>query len=123
MSNPFLPNTDMMDNLEHDKVLNLLLTSIALEEIALGQVISAEADNIRSFLGKWKGASKGTAKEVMTVDHLLKVNRAANQTLGRVIQKELLLLLKLEDILEFAEGKADQNDTCTCGNGKCRSKK
>lgn len=93
MSMPTIPDITPEINLNRGKVINLLLASIALEEISLSHILNAEGEKIQKFL---------------SVDHcslhdILKVNSSVERTLRNVIKKQMLLQFKLEDVIKFAE--------------------
>jgi len=103
MSFPNLP-TDISPtiNLPTDQIVNLLLASIAFEELGLAHIINAEAEKIQFVLGtlpnKTACGSTGNAAET-TIDDLLKIDKTVDMVLKDVIKKEMLLEFKLETVL------------------------
>lgn len=57
MSNPNIPNISPTVTLTRDDVINLLLSSIAMEELALANIINAEGEKIQFVLGSLSGIS------------------------------------------------------------------
>ncbi|WP_340024819.1 hypothetical protein MHI24_06755 [Paenibacillus sp. FSL K6-1096] len=57
MSNPNIPNISPTVTLTRDDVINLLLSSIAMEELALAHIINAEGEKIQFVLGTLTGIS------------------------------------------------------------------
>ena len=96
MSFPTIPNVTPSISLNRCQVTNLLLASIAFEELGLAHIINAEGEKIQAVLGTLPGVTiPGT-----TISGLLSVNRAVNRTLQTVLKTQMLLQFKLEDVLE-----------------------
>ncbi|WP_442597935.1 hypothetical protein [Neobacillus sp. D3-1R] len=97
MSFPNIPNVTPSISINRVDVINLLLASIAFEELGLAHIINAEAEKIQAVIG-----TLGTNVPVATtVGELLDINEAVNNTLKTVIKKEMLLQFKLEDVLNI----------------------
>ncbi len=96
MSLPNIPDLKPLINLNREDIINLLLISIALEELGLAHIINAEAQKIQSVMEHLKGQNRTNA-----VDDLLKINYSAEQILRKVIYDEVLLLSKFENILKL----------------------
>jgi len=79
--------------------INLLFTSIAAEELALSKVIREEARKLQ----------KGICLSCDLCD-LVEINESVNSILKTIIQKELVLLLKLEEVAKIDE-------RCCCCDG------
>ncbi|ASJ56447.1 hypothetical protein BP422_24510 [Brevibacillus formosus] len=77
-----------------DDAINLLLTSIAIEELSLGHIIHAEAEKLQYAIGTLPGLTVPAS-----VSDLLLVNASVRQTLQDVAKKEILLQSKLDNIL------------------------
>jgi hypothetical protein len=78
-------------------VVNLLLASVALEELGLSHIINAEAEKLQATLGTLPGLSI-TAN---SISGLLSVNREVRRMMQTVIKKQMILQFKLEDILDI----------------------
>ncbi|MBY0037312.1 collagen-like protein [Bacillus cereus] len=94
MSQANLPNITPTITLTREDSLNLLLASIALEELGLAHIINAEAEKIQVALGTIPGLSP-----FPTLSQILAVNESVNTTLQNATNKEMLLQSKLESIL------------------------
>ncbi|MDP4099413.1 hypothetical protein OIN60_22105 [Paenibacillus sp. P96] len=94
MSYPNIPNITPNITVDYCDAVNLLLISIAMEEIGLSHIINAEAEKIQYVLGTLNGAAPSAS-----IDDILKVNKDVRATLSEVVRKELLLQMKLETIL------------------------
>lgn len=120
-------------NIKKDKASNLLIASIAVEELALAHVINAEGEKIQAVVAdfnKKKTSHKDdlkakfedvdadecedygykpqptTPKSEVTVKDLLAINESVRLMLKEVLKNNLILECKLEDIL--AESKEDK---------------
>ena len=99
MSMPNIPNVAPLISLTKDNAIDLLLASIAFEELGLAHVINAEAEKIQSVLGTLKGLHP----KVVPLEDLLRIDEAVEDVLERVIAKEIILLFKLDNILDFMQ--------------------
>jgi len=97
MSFPTIPEISPTISLDRTQVINLLLASVALEELSLAHIINAEAEKLQAVLG----TLPGLAITATTISGLLSVNREVRRTLQTVLKKEMLLEFKLEDILDI----------------------
>lgn len=96
MGFPNLPNISPEISLTTEQTIDLLLASIAMEELALAHVMNAEAEKVQYVLGTLY--STGTIPPP-TVENLHEVNRSLQNTLNGILQKEILLDLKFKSIL------------------------
>ncbi len=98
-------------NITTEESVNLLLASIAFEELGLAHLINAEAEKLQYVLGTLEGQ---TSLEVPpTLEDLLSVNRSVDQTLRDIIKKEMLLQFKLEDVLTISTTTTTTSTTTT----------
>ena len=97
-----------MQNINNDNILhlpdistedavNLLLASIAFEEIGLAHLINAEAEKIQSVLGTLNGQQVKNP----SISDLVMLDNVVERILKNVIKKEILLQFKLESVLEI----------------------
>lgn len=96
MSQANIPNITPTITISTDDAINLLLASIALEELGLAHIINAEAEKIQFALGTIPGLTAP-----FTLTEILQVNESVQDTLSVVIKKEILLNFKLENILDL----------------------
>jgi hypothetical protein len=94
MGMPEVPDIKPRIDVKKEDVINLLLLSIALEEISLAHIINAEAEKLQEVLDK-----------NCKLDDLLEVNEAVTKALRTVIKKEILLQFKFENVLELIKDK------------------
>ncbi|MDP4084391.1 MAG: hypothetical protein Q8934_07200 [Bacillota bacterium] len=101
MSMPTIPNINANITITREEVINLLLASIAFEELGLAHLINAEAEKIQAVLGTLEDGENVNGSP--SISDLLKINKSVNKTLKEIIKKEMLLQFKLEDVLEIPE--------------------
>ncbi|BBI32689.1 collagen-like protein [Cohnella abietis] len=94
MSQANIPNITPNITLTRDNALNLLLASIALEELGLGHIINAEAEKIQYAVGTLPGLTVPAS-----INDLLTIDASVRSTMQEVIKKEMLLQFKLESVL------------------------
>ncbi|MEK4509783.1 MULTISPECIES: hypothetical protein [Paenibacillus] len=94
MSLPNVPNITPTITVTTADAINLLLISIALEEIGLSHIINAEAEKIQYVVGTLPGLTPHSS-----IEDILRVDKDVRATLSEVIRKEMLLQMKLETIL------------------------
>lgn len=75
-----------------DDVINLLLASIAAEELGLAHIINSEGEKIQKIL-----------ELNSDMEDILKINESVRNTLKDVIKKEMLLQFKLENVIELLD--------------------
>ncbi|MEJ9233439.1 hypothetical protein LAV79_29600 [Peribacillus butanolivorans] len=96
MSNPNIPNIIPTISLSTGQTVPLLLASIALEELALGHMINAEAEAIQHFLG-YGGAP--APPQSITLSNFLDLNSSIERNMQDNIMKEILLQFKFRNVL------------------------
>ncbi|MFE4712720.1 MULTISPECIES: hypothetical protein [unclassified Paenibacillus] len=95
MSLPSVPNITPTISVTSQDAYNLLLISIALEEIGLSHIVNAEAEKIQYALGTLPGLTPKA-----TLHEILQVNKDVRATLGEVVLQELILHKKLGSIFD-----------------------
>lgn len=109
MSFPDIPNVNLDLNITTDKIVNLLLSSIAFEELGLAHIINAEAEKIQSVLGTLDGQTEKNP----SINDLERIDNTVNSILKDVIMKEMLLLFKLENVLSITSTTTTTSATTT----------
>lgn len=99
MGMPNIPDIKPDIDLCKKDVVNLLMTSIALEEIGLAHIINAEGEKIQAVL-----------EHTPCPEELLKIDKSVQTTLRDIIKKEMLLEFKFDNVLEFANCKEPDRD-------------
>ncbi|WP_410993772.1 collagen-like protein [Bacillus cereus] len=99
MSQPNLPNITPNITLTRDDALNLLLSSIAFEELGLAHIINAEGEKIQFALGTLPGVTGPVA----SLQDVLNINSSVRDTLEIAMKKELLLGSKLDTVSDLIE--------------------
>ncbi|MED4898213.1 hypothetical protein P9737_24490, partial [Brevibacillus porteri] len=95
MSQANIPNITPLITITQSQIANLLLASIALEELGLSHIINAEAEKFQYVLGTLPGLTGPPA----TISDLLNVNSSVINTLREITKKEILLNNKLNSVL------------------------
>ena len=114
MSLPTIPNITPKISLTRCETINLLLASIALEEIGLSHILNAEGEKIQHFL----------KKHPCDVEDYIKINASVNKMLRSVVSSQTLLQFKLEEVLSIDDeachekSHSKEKDSCQkCDNG------
>lgn len=108
MSMPNIPNIKPDISLNRCETVNLLLSSIALEEIGLSHILNAEGEKLQAML----------KKDPKCIKSYLDMNKSIDKTLRTIIKSQLLLQMKLEEVMEL-----DDEICCSqCRNPKCNCK-
>jgi hypothetical protein len=92
LSLPNIPDITPEIKLKREDVINLLLASIAMEEIGLSHILNAEGEKLQKAIC-----------EAECVDELLAANKSVERMLRSIIKKEMLLQFKLENVLEIPD--------------------
>lgn len=87
-----LPNFDKIcaGEVSREEAINILLASIAAEELGLAHIINAEGQKIEKAISSCGDIVK-----------LLKIDESVNDTLKTIIKKEIILQFKLENVLDL----------------------
>ncbi|MGF2623797.1 collagen-like triple helix repeat-containing protein [Bacillus cereus] len=95
MSQANVPNITPNITLTREESINLILASIALEELGLAHIINAEAEKIQYAIGTLSGLSPAA-----TLDEILAVNESVNQTIQSALKTQMLLQSKLDSVIK-----------------------
>ena len=93
MSQPNIPNINPVISITRDDAANLLMASIAMEELGLAHVINAEGEKIQYAIGTLPGLTTPA-----TIDEILAVNKSVQDTLALALKQELILESKLKTV-------------------------
>ncbi len=108
MSFPNIPDIKPDINIAFDDAINLLLTSIAMEEISLSKMLDAETDKILHVLGN---SMKSDGESDYSFEDVLAVNKSVNNTIKNMIKLQMLLQFKLENIKEILPSTSTSSTT------------
>lgn len=108
MSMPNIPDIKPDIDICRDDVIDLLLASIALEEIGIAHIINAEGEKIQCITDEC-GEDGKSGHHCVKLEDLLEINKSVQTTLKDVIKKEILLEFKFENILELMCKDKDKN--------------
>ncbi|WP_349655131.1 hypothetical protein [Neobacillus sp. YX16] len=101
MSFPNIPNITPLISVSVEQTIPLLLSSIALEELALAHIMNAEAEKLQFVLGTLGDTGVTLSPTEVSLGDLLDVNASVQRTLRDVIKKEMLLEFKFENVLDL----------------------
>lgn len=105
MSLPNVPNITSFNSVNRNDAINLLLASVAMEEMGLSHVLNAEGEKLQYFL---KSKPKGLGE-------YLTISDSVNQTLRTIVKSQIMLQLQLEDIMLLdKKNEVDCSDKCSC---------
>ena len=98
MSLPTFPpvNPDMT----LDQSLNMILASIAMEELGLSHIINAESEKIQYVLRKLDEESE----DKPSLEDILAVNNSVKGVLNSIAQNQFILKSKMESAIDALEG-------------------
>ena len=96
MSAPNIPNITPVISLDRDDAINLLLSSIAMEELGLSHILNAEGEKIQYLLGGMPGSAPPARP---SVEQMLAMNESVRQTLDTAMKHEMHLQSKLETVI------------------------
>lgn len=99
MSMPTFPTEGL--ELTQEEAFNMLLGSIAMEELALSHIINSEGEKLQYVLGTLEGSAGPLCPP--TVEDVLKVNGSIITLLENVAHNQILLKGKLERVLDAKE--------------------
>nr|WP_216631568.1 collagen-like protein [Bacillus velezensis] len=94
VSQPNLPNITPVVTLSRDDTINLLLSSIAMEELGMAHILNAEGEKIQYALGTIPGLTGPPS----SLADILNLNESVRDTLDSLMKQELLLGSKLDSI-------------------------
>ncbi len=108
MSMPNIPNVNPSISVTRDDAVNIILSSIGMEELSLAHIVNAEAEKIQFALGTLE-----TADGAASLEDIMAVNASAKRMLRDVIKNQMLIGMKMEDTVDFAAAQADATTTPT----------
>lgn len=94
MGMPNIPDIKPEINIDTEETINILLASIALEELGLAHIINAEGEKIQEMLLRHKCEK---------LDDYIRLNDSVTKTLQTIIKQEMLLQFKFENILSLID--------------------
>jgi len=109
MSMPSFPKVDM--DITHENAINMILTSIAMEELALSHIMNAEGEKLQYVLKHLESACD-VSDNSFAVDKLLAVNASVANLLDSVSQNQMLLKGKMDKALNSLCGCPERHKPC-----------
>ena len=96
---PNIPNLNPQISVSRDDAVNIILTSIGMEELSLAHILNAEAEKIQFALGTLETAGG----QASSMNDILETNKLASKMVRNVIKNQMLLSMKMEDTVDLAE--------------------
>lgn len=93
MSQPSLPS--ISPPITREDALNMILLSIAMEELGLSHIINSEGEKIQFILGTLPGLSDGPP----SIEDVLNVNNSVLSLIDSIAQNQLILSSKMDAVL------------------------
>lgn len=94
MSFPNIPDINPCIDIKQEDAVNLLLTSISMEEMSLSGLIDAETHKILCVMDD-------CCRKDHTLTDALCINKSVNETIKNITKLQMLLQFKLENVREF----------------------
>lgn len=98
MSMPSIPNLNPDIQVTRDDAINIILSSIGMEELGLAHIINAEAEKIQFALGTLETAGGQAA----SLSDIMEVNKSAGKMMRDVMKNQLLIGMKMEETVDLA---------------------
>ncbi len=98
MSQPNVPNITPVVIHSRDDTIDLLLSSIAMEELGMAHILDAEGEKIQYALGTIPGLTGPPS----SLADILNLNESVRHTLDSLMKQELLLGSKLDSITNIS---------------------
>lgn len=99
MSQPGMPNITPVISVDMDQTIVMLLSSIAMEEMALAHMVNAGAEQVQYVLGTLENGSD--IPSAPTMEQLMLMQRSMSATMQGVILKEMMLLMKMGQVVDM----------------------
>lgn len=114
MSLPKFP--DVCQDLSIDCSISQILSSIAMEELALSHILNAEGEKIQYVLGTLPKSAHHSHREPPSIEELIKVNESVQDMLATISMSQMFLFGKMSTALNlYLKHKADKEDQdCEC---------
>lgn len=118
MSMPNIPNLQPDIDLTREDSVNIILASIGMEELSLSHIINAEAEKVQYALGTLQIATDAETgapiySQSLTPEEVVAMNQSAGKMLRDVIKNQMLLGMKMEDVVDMADITTTTTTTTT----------
>ena len=116
MSMANIPDINPVINIDRDDVVNILIASVAFEELGLAHLINSTAEELQAVLGTLRisGLQPPTPVPpivaITSINDLFDLNESVRRTLRDVIKKEIILEFKLDDAISLLNMPEDDDE-------------
>ena len=104
MSMPIFP--DVKPDISCESAINMILTSIAMEELALSHIMNAEGEKLQYVLKHFEESGDKS----LAIEKILEVNASISSLLNSVSQNQMLLKNKMEIALNALSNICGKHD-------------
>ena len=104
MSLPAFP--DSTNTPSREEVINQIISSIAMEELALSHILNAEGEKLQYVLGTLEGSGGLNP----SIDDIVKVNDSVKDLIEAVTFSQMFLRAKLKDALTMENSPEPEPD-------------
>lgn len=116
MSMPNIPDLNPNVQINRDDAINVILASIGMEELSLSHIVNAEAEKVQYALGTLQIGVDEEGNPVfsqsLTPEEVMAMNDSAGKMLRDAIKNQMLLGMKMEDVVSLA-GRVTTTTTTT----------
>lgn len=112
MSMPNFP--EISPEMTRENAINMILASIAMEELGLSHIINAEGEKLQYVLGTLPDKTGCCA----SVKDILEVNKSVSHLLEKVTENQIILKNKLESVISLVPKCENSSSVCCDEKGK-----
>jgi hypothetical protein len=106
MSMPSFP--EINPDITRENAINMIITSIAMEELALSHIMNAEGEKLQYVLKKMESCDDSCDNKY-SIKELLLVNKSITDLLDSVSQNQMLLKSKMNRALDALDDKCQEH--------------
>lgn len=99
MSQPTLPNITPTISLNMDQTIAMLLSSIALEEMAMAHLVNAEAEKMQYVLGTLESRLKNAVAP--NFEQLFEIQCSIGKMMNQILNKDMQLNTRFQHVLDL----------------------
>ncbi|MFC5702968.1 hypothetical protein ACFPVX_16895 [Cohnella faecalis] len=104
MSQPSIPNITPLISISKDQTISLLLSSIAMDELALSHLINAEAEEMQAFV------HHVGRKHHVHCREFIQFNDSVSQFMEGITMKQWIALKRLDRLIALTEDCSPYNN-------------
>lgn len=97
MSMPNIPDIKPDISVSRQEAINVILSSIGMEELSLAHMLNAEAEKVQYALGTLESCRS----QPQPIHTIIEVNKTSGKVLKDIIKNQIILLMKFEDVIDM----------------------